>query len=245
MKRINTIAALLAMAAVSAFALGVAEGGADSSVEASGPTVSETRDLSSFDSVVLSGSGAVRYRQADSFRVTVTARESVLARVVSQVTNDKLVLRVEKGFTIRGDGHIEYLVECPELSGIEISGSGTFTAMTPLTGDTVSADISGSGNISAEVDAKAFKSTISGSGDIKVQGRAETLEFRNSGSGALQAQELAARRADITLSGSGSAEVAASDYLKVRSSGSGTVSYRGKPQIDVASSGSGRISPLD
>jgi hypothetical protein len=245
MKRINTIAALVSMAAVSAFALGVAEGGSGSSVEASGPIVSETRDLSRFQSIELSGSGTVRYRESDSFRVTVTARESVIGRVLTRVSGDELELRVERGFTIRGDGRIEYLVEAPALSGIAISGSGSFSAERPIVGRTFSADISGSGDIAAELEAESVDARISGSGSVDLSGAAGSLDFQSSGSGELKAERLEVRQASIVLSGSGNAAVSVDDQLRVRISGSGSVSYAGRPQVDFSSSGSGKIKSLD
>lgn len=245
MKRINTIAALVSMAAVSAFALGVAEGGSGASVEASGPIVSEVRDLSRFQSVELAGSGVVRYRESDSFRVTVTARESVLGRVLTRVSGDELELRVEPGFTIRGDGRIEYLVEAPSLSGISISGSGSFSSERPIVAKSFSAGISGSGDIAAELEAESVAARISGSGSIDLSGAAGTLDFKNSGSGELKSLRLEVRQAEVVLSGSGSAEVSASDSLRVRISGSGNVSYQGRPRVDFSSSGSGKIRALD
>lgn len=243
MKRISMIATLLLMAAVSAFALGVFEG--RSGAAASGPVVSETRELSRFQSIDLSGSGTVRYRKSDSFRVTVTARESVIGRLKTRVSGDELELGVEPPFSIRGDGKIEYLVEAPALTGIAISGSGSFSADRPIVGRTFSADISGSGEITAELEAESVDARISGSGSIELSGTAGSLEFTDSGSGELKARRLEVREANIELSGSGSAEVSVADRLRGRISGSGDISYAGRPQVDFSGSGSGKIRTLD
>jgi len=245
MKRSIMITAILTLAAVSTFALGVFEGGSRSSVTASGPVVSETRELSRFESIELSSSGTVRYRESNFFRVTVTARESLIGRLQTRVSGDRLELRVEPGFSIRGDGKIEYLVEAPALSGIVISGSGSFSAERPIVGAAFSAVISGSGNIAAELETESVDARISGSGSIELSGTAGSLEFTDSGSGELKARRLEVREADIGLSGSGSAEISVADRLKGRISGSGDISYAGRPRVDFSSSGSGKLRTLD
>ena len=49
------------------------------------------------------------------------------------------------------------------------------------------------------------------------------------------------RVADITISGSGSAEVNVSEQLDIKISGSGDVYYRGNPSINIDISGSGDV----
>ena len=55
--------------------------------------------------------------------------------------------------------------------------------------------------------------------------------------------KLAAKRAKVTVNGSGDATVNVSEELDVRISGSGDVSYIGSPKIKSQVSGSGSVRP--
>ena len=61
------------------------------------------------------------------------------------------------------------------------------------------------------------------------------------GSGAFRGDSLRSKRAEIDISGSGSAVVAVAEKLDVDVSGSGSVSYIGDPQVKKNISGSGSV----
>ena len=107
--------------------------------------------------------------------------------------------------------------------------------------DPVDAQISGSGDLSLELEARSVIARISGSGGIAMSGRTESLETRISGSGGLSAFDLETGNASIRISGSGSCKVHVKDELDVHISGSGSVDYKGNPKVNVSGSGSGSV----
>ncbi len=245
MKRIGTIAALLSAAAVSAFAYGVADNGSSSTIRAEGPVITEERAAAPFKSVALEGSGVVRYKRADRHRVTVRTAESLMDRIVTEVSGGELVLKFKPGTRISGDAPIEFLVEAPELTSLRIAGSGNFSSEDLLRGDALSFEITGSGSVTAEVSAGSVAARISGSGSIELSGKTESLEYRNSGSGVLKAADLAAERAEVRITGAGSGTVNAASRLRVDIAGSGSVFYKGSPKLEFSGSGSGRVAALN
>jgi hypothetical protein len=67
---------------------------------------------------------------------------------------------------------------------------------------------------------------------------------KTGGSGNYLAGDLETISADISIPGSASITVWASDELNVRVSGSGDIQYYGQPRIDQSGSGSGNLISL-
>lgn len=108
------------------------------------------------------------------------------------------------------------------------------------------ATLSGSGkvNISGNFDYQSiFDVRISGSGDVVVEDEfvAREVNVTVSGSGDADLSKVHSTSADVKISGSGSVRVDPADRLKVKISGSGNVYYYGNPEIDSSISGSGEI----
>jgi hypothetical protein len=91
------------------------------------------------------------------------------------------------------------------------------------------------------VDVEELKTVISGSGNTNLKGTAKVHNTIVSGSASVKAFELSTERTDITISGSGRAEVDASQELDVTITGSGVVYYTGDASVSQTVSGSGRV----
>jgi hypothetical protein len=190
-------------------------------VSGSGQVKSETRQVSGFTGIELSGNGEVTIEQGDPESLTIEADDNVLPVLTSEVENSVLHLGTEPRTTVQTRNPIRYRVTVEDLTSIGLSGSGSVSA-TNLRVDTLQVNISGSGM-------------------VNLAGAADQQELDMSGSGRYQAAELSSRSATIEISGSGRATVAVSDQLRVDISGSGTVTYSGDPRVDQSISGSGRL----
>ena len=84
---------------------------------------------------------------------------------------------------------------------------------------------------------------ISGSGRVMLIGASVDTEVSITGSGILKAYEFVTKNANVSVSGSGNAEMRVEGgAFDVRISGSGTVRYLGQPgSIEESISGSGRL----
>ena len=190
-------------------------------VSGSGQVKSETRQVSGFTGIELSGNGEVTIEQGETESLTIEADDNVLPALTSEVRDSVLELGTKPRTTVRTRNPIRYRVTLKDLTSIELSGSGS---------------VSG-----ADLQASALQVDISGSGTINLAGAADQQDVEVSGSGRYEAAQLPSRSATIEISGSGKATVAASDQLRVDISGSGTVTYSGDPAIDQDISGSGRL----
>jgi hypothetical protein len=190
-------------------------------ITGSGRVATEDREVSGFTRVDLAGNGEVTVTQGEAESLTVEADDNVLPALTSEVSDSTLKLGTKQGTTVRSTTPIRYRVTVKDLTGISLSGSGSFTAQ--------------------NIDVRALRVDISGSGMATIGGAADEQDIRLSGSGRYEAAELRSQRVTAAISGSGEVAVAVSGELTVDISGSGTVTYSGDPKINQSISGSGRL----
>ena len=177
---------------------------------------SETRTLRGFERIELLGSLDVKYQQADSFSVEVSAPEQYLDKVETIVEGNRLVLRMKGdgkfiNFGVSDGDGVKVYVTSPDLIGVTLRGSGDFECVHLVDTDNLDIMLNGSGDIkfadvicdrvnvslvgSGDVDMREVKTlwagvSVVGSGDVK-------MRFENSG----KVEANITGSGDITLKG--------------------------------------------
>lgn len=188
----------------------------------SGNVVSESRNVSGFTKIDLTGAGEVTIDQNGTEALTIEADDNLMPKVTSEVVDGTLRLG-ERSNLISLTKPVKYRVSVKDLTGLMISGSGTVTAA-KITSSRLAVDINGSGRVTAG-------------------GTVENQDLMISGSGDYQAKDLQTKITTVKISGSGDAAVSVSDSLDIQMSGSGKLTYYGNPpQVTQQISGSGRVS---
>ncbi|MBS1736433.1 MAG: DUF2807 domain-containing protein [Bacteroidetes bacterium] len=209
-------------------------------VTGNGHIKSENRKITGFTGVKTSGSINLVIIQGNDFNVSVENDENLIPLVVAEVKNGVLVVHYKNDYDINDD-HATVTITAPAFNSVSISGSADVKSNGILKSDNeISFSISGSGDITANVDAPTIKFAGSGSGDINLEGSTKNFECRMSGSGEIKCANLKAENVDLSISGSSDSQVYASVSLKTKVSGSGDVTYYGNPQnpeIHIAGSG--------
>ncbi|RZL46038.1 MAG: DUF2807 domain-containing protein [Pedobacter sp.] len=190
---------------------------------ANGDRIIETRTLSEFNSLRISGANKVTVSYGNEYKVVLKGSSNLLPHFETNLDGKSLNLGYKNANVNHDD--IEIFVTMPIITGAAISGSGAL-------------DIADS-----FAPVNEFDLSISGSGDVSVNHELliNKLNVKISGSGKAFLQKVVAREADVNISGSGDAHFQVSDYLKARISGSGEVYYKGNPQLDSKISGSGKL----
>ncbi|MCW2682110.1 MAG: hypothetical protein JWP33_23 [Blastococcus sp.] len=192
-----------------------------SGVTGSGSPRTESRDVSGFSTIELSGGGNLIIEQSGTESLSIEAEDNLLSDLTSEVANGTLRLGTEDGVTLAPTLPVTYRVTVEELAGLQLSGSGSVTA--------------------AGIAAPAISIDIRGSGDVTVSGTADTQTVTISGSGDYRGIDLISRHSSAEISGSGNVAVTALDVLDAEISGSGTATYAGNPRITQRMSGSGQL----
>jgi hypothetical protein len=173
----------------------------------------------------VSSAMTVRVRKDGPARVVVNGPDELVKRVFLRQGH----LGLENNWSWWGgndwvrDGRLEVEISGASLNEVGVSGSSNVT-------------------LDGSLQQRGLEVHISGSGSINATGQVEQLDVRVSGSGSARLGGIAARRGDLSVSGSGTVAVKAIDDAEVGISGSGQVRIDARPGKLVQSiSGSGRL----
>ena len=217
-------------------------------VKGNGNMVTIERSTADYDRIAVAGWFDVELVSGTEGQLTLRGEENLLEYIKTEVNDNKLTIKVKNGVNLKpsswgNGGGIKVTVPIEEVESVNLSGSGDIVGSTVIKTDNFSTKLSGSGDVSLEIEAEIVEATLSGSGDINLSGNTGELEVRVSGSGDVKAFELIANKVEATISGSADVKVTANEELIARVSGSGDIRYKGDPKkIDSKASGSGEIS---
>jgi len=211
----------------------------------SGKVVTETRQVSGFDRISVSGGGDLIIVQDGTESVTVETDDNLMQYLVAKVRGGTLDLYLDNnGINNFQPTRLVFTVHVKDLTGVTASGSWKVTSK-KLATTSLDLNVSGSGNITIDSLATDKLSVdISGSGELTAAGTATEQEIRISGSGKINAADLKSETAQVTVSGSGKGTLWVTESLSVDISGSGNVRYYGNPQTNINTSGSGSVERL-
>ncbi len=218
-------------------------------------TVSETREVSGFKTVVMRGYGDLAISQprdaTGPCTLKIQADGDVIPRILAEVRGDRLVL----GFSMpwydwiwwwwqwifTSDKRIRFTLDARGVEELRITGAGLVTS-DRLEGERLVLAVSGAGKIRlAGVAVKTLDTRLSGAADVEIAGAADHHDARISGAGSIRARGLVTTRSAVVISGAGSCAVSAKDELDARISGAGSVSYDGNPRVTQHVSGAGSV----
>jgi len=218
-------------------------------------TVTKSREVSGFKTVVMRGYGEIdihQERNADvKETVSIQADEDVIPRILAEVRGDRLVL----GFSMpwydwiwwwwqwifMADKRIRFTLVSRNVESLLITGAG-HVKCDRFEAERLELAISGAGRINlAGVAVRSLETRLSGAADVELAGSADRHDVRISGAGSVHARGLATKRTEVVISGAGSCEANAADELDARISGAGSVSYTGNPRVTQRVSGAGRV----
>jgi hypothetical protein len=137
-----------------------------------------------------------------------------------------------------------------EVSGgsLVIGTTGSVATRSPMSVDVTvpsleSLTLSGSGIVAVEgIGADRFVVTLPGSGVLRATGQARRLDVSLGGSGDAQLEQLVAREVHAAVDGSGRIAVHATNTLDASVAGSGAIMYIGDPvRVTTSVTGSGAI----
>ena len=215
-------------------------------IKGNGNTVTIDRNVGDYDAVALSGWFDVDLVDGKEGKIILEGESNLLEYIETEVKDGKLTIKVEKGVNLKPstwDDGIRITVPVESIDALALSGSGDIVGKKTIRTDRFKTTMSGSGDITVDIEANSVEASMSGSGDINLSGSTKNFNATISGSGDIKAYELEADNVDATVSGSADIKVTANKMLKARVSGSGDISYRGNPdKVDTKASGSGDIS---
>lgn len=193
-------------------------------IEGDGSIVTETRDLKNFYGINVSSSSKIYITQGNTFDVQIKAYENLLPSLSAIVEDGTLKIAYKSNSNISNDNS-EIFITMPSLTGLALSGDGSIETKGQFIGS------------------ENFVINASGSGAIAMgNGSANNLRITVDGSNNVKTFGFPVQRAEITLAGSGNAEVNVAKTLNGTINGSGNIYYKGAAEsITSKITGSGQV----
>jgi hypothetical protein len=153
--------------------------------------------------------------------VTISGDDNVVPLIDTSVRGGTLVIGNRQSYNSKIG--VKVVIAVPSLDAFTLNGSG---------------DVKING-----LQGEQFTAHIRGSGDLSGDGQVENVNVSITGSGSFRLEDLKAKKAEVSISGSGGADVNANETVVGSITGSGDIRYRGNPanvQTSVVGSGSMR-----
>ncbi|MDF9830567.1 head GIN domain-containing protein [Parabacteroides sp. PF5-6] len=238
-------------------------------VKGNGVLTTEKVTVSDFNEIRINGPMAFQYEQSDvaSPFVEVTIDENLYPHLVIEVKNRELTIEFRK---IKIENITQFTVKSnsPWLKEARLAGNAALNIQKPLSGDEII--LRGTGNclinctggikagtlelltrqsaniIVNDLEAEELKCDMDGSGSIRLKGgKAVTGKYSITGSNDLHAFDAKVADLSCKITGSGMAEIQATEKLKVSIIGKGTVKYKGIDPDVQTTIGKGTITKIE
>jgi hypothetical protein len=202
----------------------------------------ETRNVSGFTGIDVSGGINLDIRIGDEFLVEVDSDDDV-DDIVTDVRGDTLHLRVDRDERWGWDDDYNVLIVMPALTELEASGGSDIRVIGTVSGDEFELSASGGSDIEIDLAVRELDVSISGGTDVELSGTAERATVRSSGGSDLDARELEVQNAELRASGGADLVITVRETLDARASGAADITYYGDPEVlDSDESGGSDIS---
>jgi hypothetical protein len=192
-----------------------------------GNGVSKTVERKAADINILETSGAynIRIKSGSNVQlIKITGDANLLPLIITSPQSNKLVIYPEKSICTEQGITVEMNVA--SLEALVSSGSDTIKVQ--------------------GISTPKFSLDMGGSSDVELSGTAHTLDATMSGAGELKAKDLKTKETLLNISGSGTANVYATERLKADIIGVADVNYFGHPKkIEKEILGVGDLNPMD
>jgi hypothetical protein len=187
----------------------------------SGNVTTETRAITAFTAIDVSGVGEVVITQGNVDSLTVETDDNLQAIVLGEVRGDTLYLGINANRGFSDATRVTFTITVKQLTALSFSGAGTFSVR-GLSGEQLTVNHAGAGPVTLDGTVVEQRVTLSGAGNY-------------------DGVALVSERATINLSGLGSVVVNASERLDATISGAGSIVYIGSPELHEQVSGLGSI----
>lgn len=194
----------------------------------SGPAVTETLDVDSFDSIDVDGAARLEITIGQPASVVIRGSEKTVRRIEAKVSGDTLHIKSRaKDWIIRNDhARLTFQITVPRLESLKLEGGN---------------DVNVVGFAGGETEIRA-----SGAFNMNADGHLEKLTVRMSGAGHADLSRLVADDAKVTVDGVGSVIVNPRESLDATMNGVGAIFYTGSPsQVSTRMNGLGTIGKRD
>ncbi len=215
--------------------------GMTSDIPGSGTILSVTRSVGSFTELEIHKALEAEFEVADEVSLSLEGDDNLLSLVKTQVIDDRLVVEVESGKSIRPSKRLLVRVKGPSLVGYVAQGASRLA----VRGVNVE-DLRLKATGASVVDVQALTATrlgleVEGASQLRVEGVATQVTADVAGASKLDASKLSTVKTQLTVSGASDVQVMAQD-VSGTASGASRVIVLGEPKThEIKTSGASSV----
>lgn len=235
MKQVSLLACLLIATLTSCRWIG------EERISGNGKIVTEPYDITGFSKVKVMGAMKLHVTQGDAYAVKIETDENLMEFIIVQREGDVLVVRPERGITLRASDDVHVYVTAPKFEAFRASGASEVIGETALSGHNIFIDLSGASTARLDLKYDDVDVEVSGAGQADLRGEVRSLDVEASGASHVNAGDLKATEADLDLSGASFARVHVTGRLDADASGASEIFYSGGATVQSRASGASTI----
>jgi hypothetical protein len=235
----NTLVAI----AVLTFTLSSCHGWFGDHIDGNGNVTKESRSVSGFSGIDVSGAIDVFVKQDSTESVRVEIDANLQEYIVTRVENGILEIHQANNTSLKSSTGIKVYVSGKNFKSFEASGACDIHGENKIesTGE-ISFHATGASKIELDLKAPKVSGDITGASDLRLSGETKDVYIHATGASHARCFELMTENADVDLSGASDADVFASVSVKGEASGASNVTYKGSASsVVVKTSGAGSV----
>lgn len=202
-------------------------------------TTKKTLELPEFKSVYVNSNYTVLLKQTNKQEVVVEALTEIFEVSEFKVENGILMINLErkpepanksiwaKIDDIKLNPSMKVYVSMKNVNELRVNGGGKLQSENSISADQLTLGLAGSGSMDVDIKGNAVTAEVSGAGSLNLRGYATSINAVVSGSGGLKAFDCPLESATLKVSGSGAAELNATNSADVFVFGTGNVKIKG------------------
>jgi hypothetical protein len=215
-------ASIFFASSISACSSNIEKSASSETVTGTGKSKSETRKVGAFHAIDIDLPATLIVKVGSDGDMTVETDETVLPHITTKVEDGKL--RITSDTNIQSMHELKISVNTSKLDDLKVDGAGKIS-LDGFSGGKLNVESDGASTITANGKLDKFDASLNGAGDVHAGG-------------------LEAKKAKVSITGAGNAEVNASEQLDASITGAGNIKYKGDPKIHQQINGVGNISKL-
>lgn len=209
-------------------------------VHGDGKVVKETRVVSSFDGIDVSGAFDVYLKQGSIEEVIIEADANIQPIISAEVRGSTLVIDTKK--PLNHPTALKVYITFKDLKKIETSGAVDIIAENKISVNELGLMSSGASDVRMDLAAKKLDLNTSGASKLRLSGSVTDVSVDISGAGDLYGFDLVCENIKIEISGAGKAQITVTKSIDAEISGAGSIHYKGNPtKVNQSVSGAGSI----
>jgi hypothetical protein len=211
-------------------------------ISGSGDVTEKEYAVDDIEILEVSGVFDVYVKQGSTEKVFIQADDNFFEYIDVEAVDGRLEVEMER---IPTDvTALELYVQVTDLQKIRLNGAVDFDGR-GIRGEELEIQVNGSSDLDLDLEEEFLSIELNGASELKLSGNASDLVARINGASDLFARDLRCDDVDIEVNGAGTAEVWATERLKVDVKGAGSIRYRGNPELYQEITGAGSVKRMD